>query len=180
MHLSEERKIGPAETAYALSTRHQNEVIRLIEELKALASAISVEQGEDISRISANFTNISINIIALAARLKAIETVFQNFKDSISAEETTRKLSSNGPRCILHLEDAVTVIRSLAHTSTKNKQAMTKSELEIIIGRRCFLALTENLGILPDLGYAAKIEKLAQCLHSAISGTRKSPRRSQS
>ena len=61
---------------------------------------------------------------------EAILEISEAEKPNKNVADVTKAIASNGPRCILSLDDAVTVLRSLAQTESKSDHVITKAEVD--------------------------------------------------
>ena len=63
-------------------------------------------------------------------------------KRNKNVADVTKAIVSNGPRGILSLDDAVTVLRSLAQTGSKSDHVITKAEVDSAVDLKvcCFFS----------------------------------------
>ena len=61
---------------------------------------------------------------------EAVLEIGEAEKRNKNVADVTKAKASNGPRCILSLDDAVTVLRCLAQTGSKSDHVITKAEVD--------------------------------------------------
>ena len=90
------------------------------------------------SKTSTKVLHDAYNKVAVSVR-----PMFRQVNKEADIEDVSKAIASSRPRCILSLDDAVTVLRSLAQTSPKVELAVIKAQIDNTVEQK-FRSLFTN------------------------------------
>ena len=148
--LAESRKAKNtgASVGESSSSTPSTEVAKVVADLRSMRNKLAQKLSTDISSNSMSVLQLRK---AVKASLKSMNTAAEELETSMQSAAPSKTpspyeiimegCSSPSQRCKLFLDDAVSVVRSLAHTTTEKEQRYTMAQVEGMVDARVQQAL---------------------------------------
>ena len=116
-----------------------DDLLELVRELQE-SRLVKTFKTDSVEKVRSRIHSLRHGITSIVSKLEGIQKSLKDSKTKTLREEGT-KLFRTAPRCRLNLDDAVSVLRNLSFSPSKDAPTYTKAQLDNMVNQRVQKAL---------------------------------------